>query len=286
MSVFFAGLQYADITKHRVYKREVDRLIAKTNAGTQKECFATEFLKQSEKTEFDETQKLFVLGSLMEAGSDTTKVSLGQIIAGAATFPDWVSRARKQLDDICGQNAERLPGWDDKERLPYISAVVKEGFRWRPNIAEIGAPTLLTTDDEYEGYKFPAGTVFTWNSWAISLSDKEYPEAERFYPERFLNADLNNVLKGHYAFGPGEFFSIVLRSDSKLIIDLLIGRRVCVGWSVGDQNVWIAIARLLYCFDFVEDKVRSPSSYPYHHTLFPGSTGQNADTHSVIGASN
>lgn len=30
------------------------------------------------------------------------------------------------------------------------------------------------------------------------------------------------------------------------------GRRVCVGWKVGETNVWIAIARLLYCFDFKE----------------------------------
>lgn len=28
------------------------------------------------------------------------------------------------------------------------------------------------------------------------------------------------------------------------------GRRVCAGWKVGEMNVWIAIARLLYCFDF------------------------------------
>lgn len=32
------------------------------------------------------------------------------------------------------------------------------------------------------------------------------------------------------------------------------GRRVCVGWKVGEMNVWIAIARLLYCFDFKEDR--------------------------------
>lgn len=32
-----------------------------------------------------------------------------------------------------------------------------------------------------------------------------------------------------------------------------LGRRVCTGYHVGDTNVWIAIARLLYCFDFEED---------------------------------
>ena len=59
------------------------------------------------------------------------------------------------------RDVQRLPGWDDRNKLPYITAVVKEGFSWRPNIAEIGAPTMLIEDDEYEGYKFPTGTIFT-----------------------------------------------------------------------------------------------------------------------------
>jgi hypothetical protein len=28
-----------------------------------------------------------------------------------------------------------------------------------------------------------------------------------------------------------------------------------VGWNVGENNVWIAAARLLYCFDFEQDEV-------------------------------
>ncbi|KAH8595657.1 cytochrome P450 [Bisporella sp. PMI_857] len=177
----------------------------------QRDCFAVDFLKLSDNDYFNETQKLFVLGTLIVAGK------------------------REQLDAVCGSNAERLPGWNDKESLPYITATVKEIFRWRPNIAEIGAPTSLTKDDEFEGYRFPKDTVFVWNVWAIALDPKEYPEPERFYPERFLNDGLNNSLKGHWAFGPG--------------------RRVCVGWNVGEMNVWIAAARLLYCFDFTEDKL-------------------------------
>ncbi|SPO07785.1 probable cytochrome P450 [Cephalotrichum gorgonifer] len=215
-----------------VYKRELDRMEEKMANGTQRECFGTDFIKTEEVKNMTEVQKLFVFGTLMEAGSDTSRVTLGQIIAGAATYPDWVSRARAQLDEVCGNNAERLPQWEDREKLNYISAVVKEGFRWRPNIAEIGAPTMLTRDDEYEGYRFPAGTVFTWNAWAIALNPGEYEEPERFWPERFLNGQEENALKGHWAFGPG--------------------RRVCVGWKVGEMNVWIAIARLLYCFDFEE----------------------------------
>lgn len=181
-----------------------------------------------------ETQKLFVLGSLIEAGSDTSRVTIGQIIAGAVLYPDWVQRARKELDAVCGNHAERLPQWEDREALPYITAVVKEGFRWRPNIAEIGAPTTLIKDDEYEGYKFPAGTVFVWNAWAIALNPKEYDEPERFWPERFLNSDLNNPLKGHWAFGPGNsklfliFHPTLLRDDR--LISTAYYRTPCMCW--------------------------------------------------------
>ncbi|KAH7303794.1 putative cytochrome P450 [Stachybotrys elegans] len=189
-------------------------------------------LESKEAQTMDETQKLFVCGTLLEAGSDTSRATVGNLLAAAATYPDWAKTAQKQLDDVCGSNGERLPSWDDKDSLPYITAVVKEAFRWRPNITEIGVPVVLTKDDEYEGYKFPKGTVFTFNAWNISLSPDEYEQPERFWPERHMNDDLNNGLKGHYSFGAG--------------------RRVCVGWKVGELNVWIAAARLLYCFDFSE----------------------------------
>jgi cytochrome P450 len=238
----------SDANCQSIYQREVDILTKRIAEGTAKDCFAIEFLKQVEKTGFDDTQKLFTLGSLLEAGSDTTRVTLGQIIAGAVTYPDWVIRAREQLDMVCGE-AKRLPDFSDRDKLPLLTAVVKEGFRWRPNIAEIGTPTMLIKDDEYEGYKFPAGTIFTWNAWAIALDPNEYEQPERFWPERFLNDDLNNPLKGHWAFGPGTTSKLVL---GDYIIYIPLGRRVCSGWNVGETNSWLAISRLLYCFDFTE----------------------------------
>jgi hypothetical protein len=79
-------------------------------------------------------------------------------------------------------------------------------------------------------------------------------------------------LKGHWAFGPGKvpcpsnWIIIACHRQYSLLISL--GRRVCVGWNVGEMNVWIAAARLLYCFDFTEDKVSniySPTVY-FHYT--------------------
>lgn len=186
-----------------VYRREVNRLLESVEASTAKPCFGADFLKAAEQGDFDEAQKLFTLGSLLEAGSDTSRITTSQVLAAAALYPDWVATLREHLDRVCGHNAERLPSLDDRDQLPYMTAVVKEAFRWRP-FAEIGVPHVLTQDDEYEGYKFPKGTVFTWNAYAISLNPGEYEQPERFWPERFLNEDLNSPLKGHYAFGAGK----------------------------------------------------------------------------------
>jgi cytochrome P450 len=44
--------------------------------------------------------------------------------------PDVMKRAQTELDSVVGRS--RLPTFEDKEKLPYIRAIVKETLRWRP----------------------------------------------------------------------------------------------------------------------------------------------------------
>lgn len=74
----------------------------------------------------------------------------------------------------------------------------------RPSIAETGIPHATTEDDEFEGYHIPAGTVVTYNHWGIANDPTEYDQPERFWPERFLDEDLDKFLKGHLGFGAGK----------------------------------------------------------------------------------
>lgn len=75
---------------------------------------------------------------------------------------------------------------------------------YRPAMAETGIPHALMQDDEFEGYKFPAGTVVTWNHWGISNSAGDYEDPERFWPERFLNENVDKATEGHLGFGAGK----------------------------------------------------------------------------------
>jgi cytochrome P450 len=203
-----------------------DLMREKQQKGTQKDCFATKFYEEADEKypQFDFDQRLFTCGGIIEAGSDTTKNQLNMFIAAWAADPgEWVAKARKELDEICGPNAERLPTFDDWDRLPFMQAIIKETLRWRPNVNPTGFPHALTQDDEYEGYHFPAGTVVTINNWALALDPKEYEDPHRFKPERFLNVDLYNPLKGHYGYGAGTFIKI----------QLLTTRTTCLRWLQG-----------------------------------------------------
>jgi cytochrome P450 len=247
-----------------VYETEVADLTKRIEQGTCPPCFASKFLADPETEKLGRTQTLFALGSLMEAGSDTSRMTLSQILAAAATDARWVKSAQAEIDCVCG-HGDRLPDFADRKNLPYLSAVAKEGFRWRP-FAEIGVPHMLTQDDEFEGYRFPKDTVFTWNSWAIALSEDEYEDPERFWPERWLKGDgsgkvvvqgaeegawrdgLEDPLKGHWSFGAGRRVCTGYQYGFSPLLEFLDScLTVC---SVGDGNVWIAAARLLACFDF------------------------------------
>lgn len=193
------------MTLPRIYRQEVDVLNTKIANGTIKPCFATALLDGTAKKEYalTETEKLMIFSTLLEAGSDTSRTAITQLVAGAAAYPEWAKKAQTLLDQVCGASAERLPSLQDRNALPYMTAAVKEALRWRPFI-QTGVPHMLMEDDEYEGYRFPAGTMFTWNAYALALNEKDYPDAERFLPERFMNEDLRNPLKGHWSFGTGK----------------------------------------------------------------------------------
>lgn len=94
-------------------------------------CFLSEFERLGRDKVIDHESMVFLGGTLVEAGTDTTRVALNQLLAAGALFPEAVARAREDLDAICGANAERLPIAADIARLPYIRAVTKEVLRWK-----------------------------------------------------------------------------------------------------------------------------------------------------------
>jgi len=76
--------------------------------------------------------------------------------------PDVVRKAQGEIDRVIGN--DRLPNSMDRPNLPYVEAVVKEVLRWHP-VAPMGLPHTSTTEDVFEGYLIPKGSMVIANIW-------------------------------------------------------------------------------------------------------------------------
>lgn len=79
-----------------------------------------------------------------------------------AMYPDVQRQAQSELDRVIGQT--RLPGFDDRDSLPYINALLKELTRWHV-VAPTAIPHSALEDDEYNGYYIPKGSMIIPNLW-------------------------------------------------------------------------------------------------------------------------
>lgn len=64
----------------------------------------------------------------MLAGSDTTGITLAQILQHLAEHPDAQERLRKEAAEARGPDGRDL-SFEELARLPYLDAVVKETLR-------------------------------------------------------------------------------------------------------------------------------------------------------------
>jgi cytochrome P450 len=81
--------------------------------------------------------------------------------------PDVQRRAQEEIDRVVGR--DRLPDFGDRDRLPYINAMVKESLRWHP-VTPMGIAHSLMEDDSYDGYHIPKGSVIMPNVWLVSFA--------------------------------------------------------------------------------------------------------------------
>ena len=174
----------------------------------------------------NDEEAMYLAMSTISAGSDNTRMPLNTLVMAALCHPDAIAKAREEADAVCGSMAGRLPGICDIPKMPYTNALVKEVLRWRPPMPLI-PQHQLTQDLEFEGFYFPAGTEFLMNSFPIA-HDGDGPDA--FRPERWMDGTEASIIKGLWVFGGG--------------------RRVCVGYKLAQTQLFVAFARLLYCFDY------------------------------------
>lgn len=185
----------------------------------------------------DDEEAMYLATSVMAAGGDNTRMTINTFLMAMVTRCEVQARARAEVDRVCTEGASlRLPLMSDMPEMPYVASMVKEVLRWRPTVPLL-PPHQLTEDIEFEGHVIPAGTSFLIN--AIALGG-EFENGHEFQPERWIQSSEDTTTANFWGFGGG--------------------RRICVGWKVAEQALFIAFARLLYCFEM--STVGSRQTFP------------------------
>ncbi|RAL12933.1 cytochrome P450 monooxygenase fmaG [Aspergillus homomorphus CBS 101889] len=167
--------------------------------------------------------------TLYGGGSDTTVSTLGSFYLALVLFPEVQKKAQEEIDRVVGTS--RLPGFADRENLPYVEAVVKEAFRWHP-VVPMGVVHKSTEEDTWGGYYIPKGSQILPNIWAFLHDPKTYPDPSSFKPERFLASENHTPERDPHLLAFG------------------FGRRVCPGRTVADATAYLTIAQSLAVFNF------------------------------------
>jgi cytochrome P450 len=217
----------------RVFIAWWDPVAAAVDSGIASPSFTRDTLLHPDtKYQGDREEAMYLATSVMAAGGDNTRMTMNTFMMAMISHPAAQKRLQAELDACCGTEVLRLPTLSDMPSLPYCAAMVKEVLRWRPTVP-IVPQHHLTSPLEYDGYIFPAGTDFVINNIALKFSD--WQDQASFRPERYIDADHSEMNPIHKFWGFGG------------------GRRICVGYRVAQQSLFIAFARTAYCFNILAD---------------------------------
>ncbi|KAI6155075.1 cytochrome P450 [Pisolithus tinctorius] len=189
--------------------------------------FISDMLGQGE-VEVEESDAKETATGIYIAAGETTSSTLKVLVLAMLLNPAIQDKVHAELDVVVGKGV--LPTFEDRERLPYLQAVLYEVMRWHPALP-LGVPHATTASDIVEGYYIPKGTLVIFNTWAMS---NQYNDPECFDPGRYLTPD--GKLKPDAQQDNSQYFGF--------------GRRVCPGRFFAGDSLWAAAAVLLSAFRF------------------------------------
>uniref|UniRef100_A0A672MLK3 Vitamin D 25-hydroxylase n=1 Tax=Sinocyclocheilus grahami TaxID=75366 RepID=A0A672MLK3_SINGR len=176
-------------------------------------------------TSFSQDNLIFSVGELIIAGTETTTNCLRWAMLYMALYPRIQEKVQMEIDCILNG---RPPALEDKQRMPYVEAVLHEVLRFC-NVVPLGIFRATSQDAVVRGYTIPRGTMVITNLYSVHFDEKYWSDPSIFCPERFL--DCNGKFVRHEAFLP---FSI--------------GKRHCLGEQLARLEMFLFFTTLLQRF--------------------------------------
>jgi cytochrome P450 len=189
------------------------------------------------------------------AGSDTTAAALRIIMLYIMSHPRVYAKLQKEIDQAAAGSAvgEDIVLDVEARKLPYLSAVIREGLRVHPPVVNLFSRIVpkggdVVTVDGKEVF-LPEDTMIGYSAWSMHRNNKAVygEDAEVFRPERWI---VDETVPGEK-----ERLAKMIRTN-----DLIFGhgRWVCLGRVVALIEINKTIFELLRHFDFALTNPHEP----------------------------
>ncbi|PAN23155.1 hypothetical protein PAHAL_4G071900 [Panicum hallii] len=185
-----------------------------------------------------------VIFDIFGAGSETSATTLEWAMAELVRNPKAMRRATAEVRGAFGARgavAEHALG-----ELRYLHLVIRETFRLHTPLPLL-LPRQCQEARRVLGYDVPRGATVLVNVWALGRDERYWPgDPEAFRPERFE---------------AGEAGAVEFKGADFELLPFGAGRRMCPGMSFGLANVELALASLLFHFDWEAPGVADPAEF-------------------------
>ena len=213
--------------------------------------FIDVYLKQirDEPEHFDKDELIALCFDFFAAGSETTSTSLTWSMLYMVLNPEVQDKCRAEIDEQLGN---KFPSIEDMSHLPYNMATLLELQRIS-EVAQGSLPHVLLKDVEVKGYKFKKGQIFVSNLHKLLMDPVEFPEPEKFKPERFLSKDGKSIKRSNY------------------LVPFGIGKRICMGEALAKNEMFVFFVRILQrlTISSTNNEIPDPKNFTSRVTKVP-----------------
>ncbi|KAF5350526.1 hypothetical protein D9756_008703 [Leucocoprinus leucothites] len=241
----------------------------RTKNGSCPDCLTSQALvdRDQGKVEMSDIQLAYAVSSPFSAGIDTTAGTLSVFLLAMLNYPEITKRAQEEIDRVIGN--DRMPEFHDKDRLPYVQAVINETLRWRPIPVLGGTAHASIADDEFNGSFIPKGSSIYANMYGIMRDTDLFPDPNLFRPDRFLPTPSDTTTTTKPITNSTTHPRINLKEFD---LPFGFGRRICPGMHLGLNSLFITVSRILWAFDLKpaqEAAIPDPDAFTNHFNSKP-----------------
>ena len=164
--------------------------------------------------------------TLLGAGTVTTADVLGTTSYFILANPIILQTLQNELQNAI-PDPSLPPSITTLERLPYLSAIIKEGLRLTNAISHRNARIAPDRALQYKGWIIPAGTVVNMTTYLLHVDPDVFPEPQEFQPQRWLAG----------------------KELEKYLLPFGKGTRMCLGMNLAYAELYLTLASVFRRFD-------------------------------------